>query len=208
MKHSHDVNIHPGPLGLAFSGGADSAILLYILLSSTQETVHAYSFLTAKKKEINEPIIERVMKKCIELTGNSNVRHHKKYIDVQTPAIIHSALARAIEEDALTMMYTGMTKFPPDPVTENMQGFKDDIDQYLVDQRGPNKTRPEYFSNKFYRPFINLDRQGVKKIYEAAGIEKDIFPLTRSCENTNSPLNHCGHCFWCEERRWGFGYLE
>ncbi len=208
MKHTHGVNIHPGQIGLAFSGGADSAILLYILLSNSKETVHAYSFLAEKKRSIYEPIAERVLAKCVELTGNNNVRHHKKYIDVQTPAIIHSAMQQAIIEDQLTMMYTGMTKFPPDSVTENMQAFREEIDQYLIEQRGPNQTRSVYFSDKFYRPFINMDRQDVKKIYEATGVERDLFPLTRSCENISSPLKHCGHCFWCEERFWGFGYLE
>jgi 7-cyano-7-deazaguanine synthase in queuosine biosynthesis len=208
MKHVHGIDIHSGPVGLAFSGGADSAILLYLLLSNTTETVHAYSFLTAKKRHINEPVTERVLKKCVELTGNNNVQHHKKYIDVQTPAIIHSAMMEVIHEDSLTVMYTGMTKFPPDSVTEQLEGFKNDIDQYLIDQRGPNKIRSTYFSNKFYRPFINLDRRDVKKIYEDTGVEKDIFPLTRSCETITSPLKHCGRCFWCQERQWGFGYLE
>jgi 7-cyano-7-deazaguanine synthase in queuosine biosynthesis len=41
-----------------------------------------------------------------------------------------------------------------------------------------------------------------------------VFPLTRSCEWTSKitevadpGTNHCGVCWWCEERKWGFGKL-
>jgi 7-cyano-7-deazaguanine synthase in queuosine biosynthesis len=35
-----------------------------------------------------------------------------------------------------------------------------------------------------------------------------IFPITRSCESwTNDFSKHCGECWWCKEREWGFGRL-
>jgi hypothetical protein len=50
-------------------------------------------------------------------------------------------------------------------------------------------------------------------IYEKYNLMDTLYPVTRSCEwvsYTNWPdpgNNHCGKCWWCQERVWGFGKL-
>ena len=45
------------------------------------------------------------------------------------------------------------------------------------------------------------------KIYQELDLMETLFPVTRSCEVTDKIeyYGHCGKCWWCEERHWGFG---
>lgn len=210
MKTLHDIHIHSGELGLSFSGGADSAVLLYILLSSMTEKLHLYSFYSEKKAHIAEPITDRVLKKCMELTGNNNVVHHKEYIKEQTPMLVHNMLKSYILRDGLSKMYNGISKFPPDDIISEFQEDIRSDDEYVYQRRKNTAVYTLYFGEQqaFYRPLANMDKKDVADLYRKLDIETQLFPLTRSCETVSSPEHHCGRCFWCEERHWGFGYLE
>ena len=60
-----------------------------------------------------------------------------------------------------------------------------------------------------YSPLINIDKKGVKELYEHFGVLDTLFPLTRSCENwTDDFSSHCGVCWFCLERLWGFGRIK
>lgn len=210
MKTIYGIDIHDGRCGLSFSGGADSAILLYILLTNIKDTLHLYSFYSQGKAEIAEPITDRVLQKCIELSGNNNVVHHKEFIKKQTPPVIHNMLQSYIERDNLVKMYNGISKFPPDEIINTFHE-KIKSESPVIYQRRKNDAVYElYFGDKqsFYRPFANFDKKDIAGLYKLLNLEQQLFSITRSCENTNSPLQHCSRCFWCEERYWGFGYLE
>jgi len=58
------------------------------------------------------------------------------------------------------------------------------------------------------RPMINIDKQGVCEIYSTLNVN-DLFSITRSCEDitTNFHHGHCGDCWFCRERLWGFNKL-
>jgi 7-cyano-7-deazaguanine synthase in queuosine biosynthesis len=204
-----DINIDindAGPIGITVSGGADSAALLYILLKNTTQPVHIYSFLSDAKGSVVEPVAERVVAQCVELSGNSNVVHHKEHIAEQTPRLLATILKERIEQGEISIAYYGSTKFPPEDVINT---FEEKLDEELLGSRGDGEVRDVYmFNNYFYRPLINHSKQDVFKLYSSLGLLESLYPLTRSCENIYSPDKHCGKCFWCEERRWGFGYLE
>ena len=202
-----NIDIHDsGPIGITVSGGADSASLLYVLLKNTAQTVHIYSFLSDAKGTVVEPYVDRVVAKCVELTGNSNIVHHKEKIAVQTPKVLALTLKERIEQGEISIAYYGSTKFPP---TDVINTFNEKLDEELLDTRGSGVDRDVYvFNNYFYRPFINLDKKDISKLYSSLDLLDSLYPLTRSCENIYSPDKHCGKCFWCEERHWGFGYLE
>lgn len=210
MKTIYGIDIYDGECGLSFSGGADSAVLLYILLSTRTDTLHLYSFYPEKKAHISEPVTDRVLKKCLELTGNTNVVHHKEYIKEQTPMLVHSLLQSYIHRDGLTKMYNGISKFPPDTVIDKFSENIRTDDAHIYQRRRADAVYDLYFGQEkaFYRPLANMDKKDVAHLYKQLAVETEIFPLTRSCETVTSPDQHCGHCFWCEERNWGFGYLE
>lgn len=204
-----DINIDindAGPIGITVSGGADSAVLLYILLKNTTQPVHIYSFLSDAKGEVVEPVVDRVVARCVELSGNNNIVHHKERIPVQTPKVLALTLKERIEQGEISIAYYGSTKFPPLDVINT---FEEKLDEELLNARGSGVDRDIYMvNNYFYRPFINLDKKDISKLYSSLDLLDSLYPLTRSCENIYSPDKHCGKCFWCEERHWGFGYLE
>lgn len=194
-----NIDIHNlSSIGISFSGGADSSLLLYILLKNINIPLHIYTFLSDSKKIIAEPIAERVIHKCAELTKNNNFIHHKEYINTQTPDVIYGIMGEKLKQGQVQLIYTGMTKFPDDTV---MEKFEEKLDEWLVQNRHSSKIHALYFGNsKFYRPFMNLNKKNIANLYAELKLLKSLFPLTRSCENINSPDKHCGRCFWCEER--------
>jgi 7-cyano-7-deazaguanine synthase in queuosine biosynthesis len=60
-----------------------------------------------------------------------------------------------------------------------------------------------------YRPFANLDKKGIAELYEHFNLMDTLFPITKSCEAKTYDWTtpHCGTCWWCHERQWGFGRL-
>jgi hypothetical protein len=60
-------------------------------------------------------------------------------------------------------------------------------------------------------PFANADKSAVKQMYDHYNMIEDLYSVTYSCEevptNKTQPLVHCGHCFFCLERWWGFGRI-
>ena len=202
-----DIDIYnTKPVGISVSGGADSAVLLYVLLKNVTQPLHIYTFLSEAKRAVAEPVVDRVINKCVELSGNNNIVHHKEYIDAQTPALIYGIMGDRVKQGEVDIIYTGMTKFPPDDVINT---FNEKLESWLYENRKASEERPLYFGdNRFYRPFMNLDKKDISKLYSSLDLLDSLYPLTRSCENIYSPDKHCGKCFWCEERHWGFGYLE
>lgn len=59
-----------------------------------------------------------------------------------------------------------------------------------------------------FSPLVNIDKKGVAEIYNYFGLIDTLFPLTRSCEDWTEDFSaHCGKCWFCLERLWGFGKL-
>ena len=68
-------------------------------------------------------------------------------------------------------------------------------------------------NNTIYTPWSNIDKKKLAEIYKKYTLIDTLFNHTRSCEWTshnqghliqNPGLNHCGVCWWCQEREWGF----
>ena len=53
-----------------------------------------------------------------------------------------------------------------------------------------------------YFPFATTDKKGVCEITELKNITERLLLITKSC--TSDVHYHCGECWWCQERTWGF----
>ena len=88
-------------------------------------------------------------------------------------------------------------------------GEKDQMKDVLSDLLGVNDIdRSKGLEKKpnTWRPLINVDKKGVAEHYTRLGVLEELFPLTRSCEvHTTDFSEHCGECWFCKERLWGFG---
>jgi len=195
-----------GKIGLNMSGGADSSLLLYILLSNKKETLEVFTLASDLKGRTSAKIAVNIIDKCIELTGNNNVNHHISYVDMQNNEKLFKLPTEMLENKKITKIYTGITSNPPKNIADN---FLTSIDNSEQDERDPSIVKP-IMTEVCCFPFFNIDKIKIAEMYESLGLMDTLFPLTRSCELEYPPSNflgHCDNCWWCKERFWGFKRL-
>lgn len=202
------IDIHSGCIGISASGGADSAILLYILMANLDSHSVLHTF-TGQADSGNSGWPSKVndfVKRCTELTGFDRVVQHVFHIPGEnTPSGLMAPLYKLADDPdlALDIMYTGVTSDPPDSV---LATFRNPAPFYQ--RRNPNQTRPVYHLNrKWYTPFWNINKMTIANMYQQLSVMGQLFDLTFSCDNNSADNQHCGHCWWCEERQWAFGKL-
>jgi tRNA(Ile)-lysidine synthase TilS/MesJ len=204
----NDVSIplFDSKVGLSMSGGADSSLLLYILLSNKKETLEVFTLASDLKGRTSAKIAANVIDKCIELTGNNKVNHHVVYVDMQNDEELFRLPHEMLSENKISMMYTAITANPPKEIADN---FLTPIENSEHAKRDPAVYRP-IINGNVCRPFFNIDKIKIAEMYESLGLLYTLFPLSRSCELKNPPSNflgHCDNCWWCKERFWGFKRL-
>jgi len=199
-----NIDIHDGPVGVGVSGGADSAIMLYIVMTYCEGPIHVYTCVSKQKNRVAPHVAINVIGKCIDLLGRTDVTHHSTFVDKQE---WHNMFGEAVNDantGKINYMYSGLTASPPNAVLE---GFNEKLNMPV--SRDPSIVREVYRppNGKFYAPFYNVDKQKICEVYKELGVLEDLFPVTRSCESFVLTEGHCGKCWWCEERQWGFGRL-
>ncbi len=223
-----------GPIGIGISGGADSAVLLYILMSNISETIHIYNMWTTKRKNVFGKYVDSVIETCSKLTGNTNYVVHKAQSEPdESIEFYFNLLTDALDKKEIDMVYLGITSFPPKEVFLTFPSQQPDwhndfrssevvhplfgLDIPLENAVDFGETCPLTMDGKpidslvldarAYIPLFNHNKKDVARIYKALNLEKVLLPVTRSCENDDHVNAHCGSCWWCHERIWAFGSL-
>lgn len=202
-------DIHDGPIGISASGGADSSVLLYILMKNCSGPIHVFTCASKEKNRVAPKIVSDVISYCIDATEfKQDVYHHVFFIDTQTRETLFGGLRKIAEPMNLPFIYTAVTA---NPSPEVLSKFKNG-NNGLASKRDPSITRPAYHkftqNTAIYTPLFNIDKLKIKEIYDELAITDTLFPITRSCESLELKTGHCGECWWCEERKWAFGALE
>jgi 7-cyano-7-deazaguanine synthase in queuosine biosynthesis len=223
-----------GPVGVGVSGGADSAILLYILMSNIKQTIHIYNMMAEYRRPILEQHFDSVVETCSNLTGNKNYIVHKHYVEPDESAEFYiKMLTHALNTSEVDIVYLGLTKFPPKQEYLSWPGQQpdwhndfrsDEIEKPLfgfsipVSKTNDFKTVPLTIDGnpidkleldeRAYIPFFNCNKKDIALLYNELQLEHSLLPVTRSCENDQHPASHCNECWWCRERIWAFGYTD
>jgi 7-cyano-7-deazaguanine synthase in queuosine biosynthesis len=217
-------DIYDGNLGAYVSGGADSALMLYILMSNIKQPLHIFSTANGKSN-YREPINAlKVINRVMDMTGfdPNNLRFHTHWTKHKTTDNV--MLAEYMQTIKVDTLYFGFTRPPPngaivdfDTIDVAAQGGIDHGLQLDTYYDNLSKIPWHFFQNKEFSypkltqsyslPFININKQKIAMLYKELGIE-DLYKITRSCESTIINDRHCGSCWWCKERIWGFGYLD
>lgn len=205
-------NMFDGNIGVSVSGGADSALLLYFVLKYSKNKVHVFTFADQKKNIINASVAINVVNTCTLLTENKNLEHHIVYNNKEGLDILFQNHELYLEKKIVDYVYTGITKNPPKEATDT---FKEPVP--IVAPRDPNVIRNVMWAPNWYQPWTNLNKRDLFNIYKKHNLLETLFPKTRSCEFYTEDTQemqeymkthkHCGECWWCEERLWGFGTL-
>lgn len=193
-----------GPIGISFSGGADSSLLVYLVLNQLKNyPVHLFTISTVERQLAQHKITADVLAKICTLTNNYNLLHHVSVYDKNTEG------AKNIQTYPKQLLYEQQTIKSMlygdncNPKLEDIPNAK----MFDVQFRSPLHTRSMMISPGQYCPLTNLNKQDICKIYQKQGILESIFPITKSC-GTPYGTDPCGNCWFCIERSWGLEALN
>lgn len=198
-----DLIIYDGDLGIRFSGGTDSAILLYYMAKYSNNKLYAYVLSEKEKDFSGEILAQRAIDKIKELTGNNNIILRIIRAESKNKHILISGLDKAAEQDNITMMYTGISKRPPadDELKFGVMYGGDDYNW-----REPN-LKVDTIYDKVYVPLANNNKKDIKRMYDHDNVLESLSPSTFSCTRGEAKRIACGNCWGCKERIWAFGDL-
>lgn len=193
------VSIPEGSIGISCSGGTDSSLLLYILMANVTQPLHIFTLSNNLKGRSNAIVVPKVIEKCIQLTGNIDIIHHSYYAEDQTESTLFEIQREFLKNNIINCLFWAVTANPPSDVN---------FDSNNIEDRDPRITKDEITFNGYLRqPFVNKDKKTIAQIYKDLNLMDTLFPITRSCEELGKLeyYDHCGQCWWCKERSWGFG---
>ena len=194
-------------VALKISGGADSAIVAYMLCKFITEERPDITIIPITTIHGQKPFQEIYATKVIDFLKNQfgnifgkhyvNLSPHKSQYVQKQQEIWYTAL----DKEYFQSSYVGITSNPPLEVQKTFSK-----DGKVSERDGKNFPIKDRIS---WRHLVNIDKKGVCELYESLGVIDTLFPITRSCEEyTLGPFDtHCGKCWWCQERFWGFGKL-
>ena len=201
--HGIDITLPKGPAGILCSGGADSSLLLYILAKYSKHPLHVFTLANYEKKFANTVHSTQVVNYVINRTHRFNIKHYIYYAKTQTEKEL-SIYPLSFLKNTIESLYIGDTSYPPDDINKSFAILGVDKIQDSFDRSYGNIRKTQI--GPFVYPFTNYTKKTIADFYKKEQIQ-DLFGLTRSCESKDSIDNHCGICWWCNERRWAFGKL-
>ena len=226
MKNLNYINIdniplgiyEQGPVGIGISGGADSAVLLYILMTHIKHPIHIYNMWSSSRNYSFARSVDAVIETCSRLTGNTNYVVHKTQVEPrETNKFFFNMLTDALDCKEVDLVYMAVTNFPPKEVyLEFDQQQEDWHNRFRSDEVehplfgltiSGELDNPLVLDERVYVPLRNYNKKAVVKLYQALGLEKNLLTVTRSCEDDNHIESHCMKCWWCQERIWAFGHI-
>jgi hypothetical protein len=180
-------------IGVMVSGGADSAILLYLLAlerkmaGSDHELIPVTVPRTDGAWDYAGPIVSFVN----TLLGTNMPQP----IMVGDPTVHHSEQTNTGEKDArkkhnIEHIFYGSQKHPPVPMPGEYPGRPDRIE--YTNNAGIVTTTC---------PFALLDKRHTLALYDIFQVWS-LIELTHSC--THQTVGRCGECYNCVERAWAF----
>lgn len=219
------------------SGGADSALLLYITIKYLKNNnmddveVNAMTCVNSAKNNWNARKAADVIHHVITRSEFENFNtHYAFYRDEQEAKYFDDFLDGLMYDGRYDLFMHGTTANPAeDTYVETKYGkFINLRDKALPDRDKRNYDIHGHFDWEGKRfglmnPWFNVDKRFIADQYDVFNLRNDLLPLTRSCEfrpegpkqpfDRSKPFDKtfenepCGKCWWCLERKWAFGYF-
>lgn len=216
-------------IAISVSGGADSALLAYLLCKQlTTQEVHFINHIRCwKTKPWQKWDARRIYGWFITQFPDIKFLRHENFIppemewgsngptmvdeygkQVSGDNIEQRSYAEFIcHENDIDVYFNAVTRNPKDVDFKGMPTRDidptDDNNHLLI---------MEHMDRLAIHPFRFTEKSEIVKEYKEQGIW-DLFELTRSCEGTFENIDYttykkgdsvptCGECFWCKEREW------
>lgn len=215
-------------IAVSVSGGADSALLCYLLCKEvTDQTMHIINNVRCwKTKPWQEHDAACVISWIQHRFPDINFKLHRNFIapDLEYgeigPSIrdeygkmvsgdniqIRAFAEYVCEKNHIDAYYNGVTKNPPG----ELGGMKErDIES---NENNKHLLIMQHMNRYAIHPFRFISKNIIIETYKKENIV-ELFNLTRSCEGTfdwldyrnykkGEPVPVCNDCFWCKERDW------
>jgi len=210
-------------IGISLSGGADSAMLAYLICLNTSANIHISTHIRCWKTRpwqsyVSEEVYNWLVNRFQNLTfkrhinfippelewGNigPNIIDEYKKLKSGNQIILRSFNEYLIHKESLDAWFGGITLNPDikfnNALKDRDKGHIDPIMMHMDILIG--------------HPFVYTKKDWIIKQYKNNNI-LDLLNLTRSCEGEFEGLDYktykpgqsvpvCGKCFWCQERDW------
>ena len=207
-------------IGLNLSGGADSAILLFMTCRElVNKPDHVIIPITGidDLRPTNIMNASEIVSFFKEMFPTVRFGKHDSYHYVadtsENKRIAHiGAEKRLIESGTVDVLFAGRTANPPydELVKHDMIENREMIrDPDITENKDVFLAAGQY---KYYTPFQFHDKRFIASIYEQYGLLDELFPITASCtafsEHTKGFTEPCKFCWWCKEKYWAFGMYD
>ena len=202
-----DIPEQYSKVGVKISGGADSAIIAYMLAlyKKSVRNIELIPITVINAIKPHQHIFAQKVVSFIEEELKVKFNHHQikpEPVDPTRYGEEQSIFVRSLRKQGIVEThFTGITENPD-------ADFKTDYTGDVTrDKSLGSKPTVDLYS---FHPFANINKKAVAEIYSHYDLMDTLFPITRSCENSKVHFTkpHCGKCWWCLERQWGFGRLE
>ena len=239
MQIFHDidgVNIPFNPawkdVAISVSGGADSALLAYLICSLAKEhgtTIHIINHVRCwKTKPWQQHDADKVYNWLFQRFYNTTFKRHTGFI---APELEYGNIGPTLNDEygkqvsgdniqqrayaeyichihGIAAYYNGVTRNPRTVAFDGMQ--ERDIEPT---EENKHLYLMKHMNGWAIHPFRFVEKNWIYKQYKNLKI-LDLWDRTRSCEGTFDNIDYknyipyktvvpeCGICFWCKERNW------
>ena len=231
MKINIPYNKEWKNIAISVSGGADSALLAYMVCDLAKEhevTIHIINHVRMwKSRPWQQHDADRIYNWLFQRFYQTSFKRHINFI---APDIEYGNIGPTLTDEY-------GKKVSGDNIQQRAYGEficnKHDIDAYYnavtrnpkltsfngmherdIDPTNDNKhlERMIHMDVEVLHPFRFIDKSEVVKKYKELDLI-DLFEITRSCEGEFNSIDYttytsgqyvptCGECFWCKEREW------
>jgi len=202
-------------IGINLSGGADSALVLYML--ANESASKKFDIIPITGIDIKRPtniwnareIVDLIQEKFPEsnIKDHEENRYEKEH--EKDKSNIHSQHERSLFRDnKVDLIVHCRTSNPPLKIAKenNLLEKREEI-------RDHDQQKSLFPGNKkYYFPLTLVDKRFVAEEYKKLNLMENLFPITASCiayaDKTDNFTKPCKECWWCKEKKWAFGMYD
>lgn len=177
-------------IAMLLSGGADSAILLYILAQEAKDRNIEIMTFTVPRPD-GAILYSPGIVDFINATLGTSIPYP---IEVGKPDVHHSMQTRSGHMEIFQKYDVDYVFYGSQSIPNELQGL-----ELVYPRRPTSRTYP-----KTICPFFDLTKEHTLDLYYKLGVP-DLLKLSHSC--TETQVGRCGACYNCIERAWAFTKL-
>jgi len=207
-------------IGVSFSGGADSTLLFWLLMSVVEKEmpdveITPLTGVTPQKGKFKQftsgATIDRLRD---DFPNATRLRRPRRIIYNRTQDELAEWHEKLLDDGEFDVILYGLTRNPPIDVMKQHNLIEERIerrdfetgDKEIWKQLGGS-------SENIYEPFANIDKRWIGQCYRDFDLML-YYMNTISCERLRDTpdMTHseepCKHCWWCREKKMAFGMYD